>query len=133
MWRFLQIGWQVLWGIAEVLIVLVVLNTIKDNNTAQIIAVLGLIYATMRSVALGNAMGMASMAAATDFQFDELKRRIDALQAAGALEVEVERPDKTRWLNRQFIDSAIKGVVIGLIYLICLFQFFSRLAASSAG
>jgi hypothetical protein len=139
MWRFFQIAWRITWGLIEVAIVFSVLITIKNNDTALIISALGLIYATIRSISLINGMAALRVAAAYELKFYELRRLVHDLatmQASlandlWALELKdekIERPDVEALVNKAFVDWSIAGVFVCLIYLICLYQFFSRLS-----
>ncbi|HEY3641286.1 MAG TPA: hypothetical protein VGL31_09330, partial [Xanthobacteraceae bacterium] len=77
MWRSLKITWLIACRVIEIAIVLYVLNAISDRNTALIVGVLGLLYATIRSIGLGLAMAAVQIGAAVDLQFYQLTRLLD--------------------------------------------------------
>jgi hypothetical protein len=77
MWRALQLTWRIIWGTIELAIVVYVLSSIRDRSTGLIVGVLGLIYATMRSLfliqGLSLSMALMHMGAALDREIYELK------------------------------------------------------------
>ncbi len=131
--RFFQIARRIIWGVVEVVIVLSVLNTITNNDTALTVSVLGLIYATVRSTALGSDWGRFQMALAYDVQFYDLKRRLQNLTAKienAQPDLVLDRldpPDTEALLSKGYINFAITGFFIAAVYFVCLYQFFSRL------
>jgi hypothetical protein len=70
----LKIGWTVVRGILELAIMVYVLGAILDPGDAIIVAVLGIIYATIRSAALFHYFTITQMAGASDLQSLEQKR-----------------------------------------------------------
>src|SRR5262245_22278416 len=125
MWRFLQIAWRIVWGLIELAIVLTVLGTIKNNDTALIISALGLIYATIRSIALNNGLTIVKMAVVYDNQFFELRRLVHQLAKTQASVTDdrwfqelsnetIERPDHEAVLSKAYVDLGITGVFIFL-------------------
>ena len=72
--RVLQIGWMIVRGIAELAIMVYVLSAISEPNINLIVAVLGIIYATVRSAALYLRLTISGLAWASDRQFLEHKR-----------------------------------------------------------
>jgi len=139
MWRFLQIAWRIIWGLIEVGIVLSVLNSITNKDTALIVSALGLVYATIRSIALNNGFATLRMAGAYDNQIYEIRRVVHRLAKTQASVTDdqwfaelnnesIERPDLETLLSKAYVDVAIAGVFIFLIYIVCLYQFFSRLS-----
>jgi hypothetical protein len=137
MWRALKIIWRIVWGTVELAIVLYVLNAITDRNTGLIVGVLGLIYATMRSLflTLSLSLGMALMHMGTtlDREIYELKYIVRTLWQEEHRDVELtelERPDTAdaeTARTRAYVDASIASVFIALLYLICLLQVFSKL------
>jgi hypothetical protein len=139
MGRFLQIAWRIIWGLIELAIVVSVLNTITNKDTALIVSTLGLIYATIRSIALNNGLAAVKMAVVFDNQIFEIRRLVHQLAKTQASVTDdrwfaelssekIERPDPEAVLSRAYVDLGIAGVFIFLIYLACLYQFFSRLS-----
>jgi hypothetical protein len=139
MWRSLQIAWRIIWGLIEFGIVISVLNTIKNKDTALIISTLGLIYATIRSLGLNTGLMNLRMAATYDFQLNEIKRLVHRLAKTQASVTDdqwfqelsnekIEQPDAEALMSKAYVDVSIAGVFIFLIYLACLYQFFSRLS-----
>jgi hypothetical protein len=71
----LQIGWTVLRGLLELAIMLYVLGSILDPETNLIVAILAIIYATIRSASLFQYFTITQMAWASDRQSLEFAPR----------------------------------------------------------
>ena len=71
----LQIGWAVVRGILELAIMVYVLTSILDSQDTIIVAVLGIIYATIRGAALFQHLTITQMAWAGDRQ--SLEQRLE--------------------------------------------------------
>ena len=65
-WNVLKISWTVARGILELTIMVYVLGAILDPAATVIVAVLGIIYATIRSAALFQYFTVTQMAWASD-------------------------------------------------------------------
>jgi len=65
-WNVLKISWTVARGILELTIMVYVLGAILDPADTVIVAVLGIIYATIRSAALFQYFTITQMAWASD-------------------------------------------------------------------
>jgi hypothetical protein len=65
-WNVLKISWTVARGILELTIMVYVLGAILDPADTVIVAVLGIIYATIRSAALFQYFTVTQMAWASD-------------------------------------------------------------------
>jgi hypothetical protein len=85
-----------------------------------IVGVLGLLYATIRSMGLGQAMAAIQFVAAHDVQFNRLQR----LLIADAVD---PGPANNKALTRMYVDLGIAGMFVALLYVICLFRVFTKL------
>src|SRR5262249_21363557 len=81
--NLLKIGWTVIRGVIELAIMLYVLGAILDPADTVVVAVLGIIYATIRSAALFQYFTMTQMAWASDVQSLE-HRRLSSAHSKGA-------------------------------------------------
>jgi hypothetical protein len=79
MWRALKIAWRIVWGTVELAIVVYVLSAINDRNTGPIVGILGLIYATIRSLFLSVGMAFVHLGTGLDREVYELKRLLRSL------------------------------------------------------
>jgi hypothetical protein len=120
-WNVLKIGWTVARGILELAIMVYVLGAILDPADTVIVAVLGIIYATIRSAALFQYFTITQMAWASDRHSLEQKRLGEDANVDG------EIADTDASMSRILINSYIAGAFIALQYLVCLIYIFSRL------
>jgi hypothetical protein len=118
--KVLKIGWTVVRGILELAIMVYVLGAILDPGDTVIVAVLGIIYATIRSTALFQYFTITQMAWASDRQ--SLEQLLGEDPNVGS---EIANADAS--MSRILINSYIAGAFIALQYLVCLIYIFSKL------
>jgi hypothetical protein len=118
MWRAFKIAWRIAWGTVELVIVVYVLDAIKDRQTGLIVGVLGLIYVTIRVMFLNQANVFMGLANGLEQRFYELERLWDPQKQQPA-------PDPA--MGRFYVDLSIALVFLALVYLVCLLQVFSKL------
>jgi hypothetical protein len=116
----LKLGWTVVRGILELAIMLYVLAAILDPETTIIVAVLGIIYAAIRSAALFQHFTIAQMAWAGDHQSLEQRLGKDP-----NIDREIANTDAT--MSRILLNAYIAGTFIALQYVVCLIYIFSSL------
>ena len=116
----LQIGWTVGRGILELAIMVYVLSSMLDPSDIVIVAVLGVIYATIRSTALFQHFTITQMAWAGDRQ--SLERRLEKDPNVGT---EIANTDVT--MSRILLNCYIAGMFIALQYCVCLTYIFLKL------
>jgi len=116
----LQIGWTVVRGIFELAIMVYVLRSMLEPADTVIVAVLGIIYATIRSAALFQHFTMTQMAWAGDRQ--SLEQRL-----AENLSVDGEIANTDATMSRILLNCYIAGTFIALQYLVCLTYIFLTL------
>jgi hypothetical protein len=116
----LQIGWTVARGILELAILVYVLMSMLDPADSIIVAVLGIIYATIRSTALFQHFTITQMAWAGDRQ--SLEQR---LERDPNIDSEIVNTDST--MSRVLLNCYIAGAFIALQYLVCLTYIFLKL------
>src|SRR5262249_23573142 len=116
----LQIGWTVVRGILELAIMVYVLGSILDPADTIIVAVLGIIYATIRSTALFQHFTITQMAWASERQ--SLEQR---LGENPSVDSEIANIDAT--MSRIRLNCYIAGMFIAFQYLVCLTYIFLKL------
>ena len=121
--RIAEISWITVRGIAELAIMVYVLNAISDPNINLIAALFGIIYASIRNAALFLHLLIARLAWSGDIQFLEHKR----VWADQAADIETETADTDTSMSRILVNYYIAGTFIGLQYLVCLLYVFSNL------
>jgi hypothetical protein len=120
--RIAQISWITVRGIAELAIMVYVLNAISDPSINLIVALLGIIYASIRNATLFLHLLIARLAWSGDIQFLEHKR----VWADQAADIDTETADTDTSMSRVLVNYYIAGTFIGLQYL-CLLYVFSNL------
>jgi hypothetical protein len=116
----LKVGWTVVRGFLELAIMVYVLTSILDSEDTIIVAVLGIIYATIRSAALFQHFTITQMAWAGDRQ--SLEQR---LEGDPNVDSEIANTDAT--MSRILLNCYISGTFIALQYLVCLTYIFLKL------
>jgi hypothetical protein len=116
----LQIGWTVVRGILELAILIYVLMSMLDPADSIIVAVLGIIYATIRSAALFQHFTITQMAWAGDRQ--SLEQR---LGEHPSVDREIANTDAT--LSRILLNCYIAGTFIAFQYVVSLTYIFLKL------
>ena len=109
----LQIGWTVVRGLLELAIMVYVLMSMLDPADTIIVAVLGIIFATIRSTALFQYFTITEMAWASDRQ--SLEQRLGENPSADS---EIANTDAT--MSRILLNCYIVGTFIAFQYLVCL-------------
>ena len=116
----LQIGWTVVRGILELAIMAYILRSMLEPADTVIVAVLGIMYATIRSTALFQHFTMTQMAWAGDRQ--SLEQRLGE-----NLSVDSEIANTDATMSRILLNCYIAGTFIALQYLVCLTYIFLKL------
>ncbi|HMF22541.1 MAG TPA: hypothetical protein VKG24_10490 [Pseudolabrys sp.] len=119
--NILKTVWTVARGIIELAIMVYVLGAILDPADTIIVAVLGIIYAAIRSAALFQYFTITQMAWASDRQSLEQGR----LGEDPNVDREIANTDAS--MSRILINCYIAGAFIALQYLVCLIYIFSKL------
>ena len=105
---------------AEVAIMVYVLMSVIDPADTIIVAVLGIIYATIRSTALFQHFTNTEMAWASDRLSLELR-----LGENPSVHSEIANTDAT--MSRILLNCYIAGTFIALQYLVCLTYIFLKM------
>jgi len=116
----LRIGWTAVRGILELAIMVYVLRSMLEPADTVIVAVLGIIYATIRSTALFQHFTMTQMAWVGDRQ--SLEQRLGE-----NLSVDSEIANTDATMSRILLNCYIAGTFIALQYLVCLTYIFLTL------
>jgi hypothetical protein len=117
--RWLSYVWKVLENLFYILVVVVVLLNIREPQQKEIMAVLGLIYTTIRSIASGQALSVISMVHVLDKKIDHIQYQVDPAFKKPDYQV----TDDALSLAKVKIYIDMSG--LSIISLICLFAFFT--------
>jgi hypothetical protein len=116
--------WRVLTNIFYVAVVLYVFDALHGRPEAITVAVLGLVYATIRSVAIGQAIGLSNALKIIEVDLVRIRELLNDEHA------------QTRWrsaqedaktLEQTRIKLYIDGFFLSIVSLICLFVLYSAL------
>jgi hypothetical protein len=118
--NILQFGWMVVRGILELAIMVYVLGSILDPADTIIVAVLGIIYATIRSTALFQHFTITQMAWASERQSLEQRLGQDPNLVS-------ELANTDAMISRIRLNCYIAGTFIAFQYLVCLTYIFLKL------
>lgn len=117
--RWLGYIWRVAFNLFYLLVVVVVLFDIRDPSEKAIISVLGLLYVTIRSIAISQGLATAGIISAFQRQIDQIQFRVD-----GTFEMP-DRSEELSYVETVRIKIYIDGVFLSIIGLVCLFAFFT--------
>jgi hypothetical protein len=112
--KWLGYGWRVLANLFYLVVVVAVLAGIRDPGEKSIIAVLGLIYVTVRSTAIGQGLGSMASAASLQQQLDQIRYRVD-----GAFGLP-DRSEENTAMNTARAKLLIDAFFLGIVSLVCL-------------
>src|SRR6476646_2228398 len=76
--RWLGYAWRVIVNLFYLLVVIGVLIGISNPMEKSVVSVLGILYVAIRSVGIGNAMGMGIMAMSLQDQMDRFRYQMDS-------------------------------------------------------
>lgn len=116
---WLGYAWKVLVNIFYCLVVLVVLFSSSDPFRREVFAVLGLIYTTMRSVAISQAITFAKVSYGLEKKIDHISYQVDST---------FEKPDYVEandLLKRVEAKLYIDIFGLAVISLLCFAAFFT--------
>lgn len=120
--KWLRYTWRLLLNLFYSVVISFVFMSIHNDQTQITVAIGGLLWVAIRSSAIGQWFGTSLTLSALAKELDEINRRlkgqlIDKASFAQADEV----------LMYHQVKMMIDGCFLGLISLICLFQFFTAL------
>jgi predicted RND superfamily exporter protein len=100
-----------------------VLASIRDPKTAGIVAVLGLIYATVRTIGIGISQSLLNVALVLDREIKDIKYKMGYDREAHSEEdiSAIQKLSTKYWIN---------VVSVAAIYLLCLLYALDRLSTS---
>jgi hypothetical protein len=116
--------WWVLINIFYIAIILYVFDKLHGQTEVITVAVLGLIYVTIRSIAIGQAMGLANALKIIEADLIRVRELLGDEYAGGRSEAAKEDSEAlSRVRNKVYID----GFFLWIVGLICLLVLFSKL------
>jgi len=118
--------WRVLVNLFYVAIVLYVFAKLQGrHDTIILVAVLGLIYVTIRSIAIGQGHGLIGMAKSLTV---DLMRIRELLRDEFIEDRRLSFKDDVEVADRLIIKAYIDGFFLGIVSLICLVVLFAELS-----
>jgi hypothetical protein len=120
MWAVFKFAWRVISNLLQILIVLYVFSRLSARFEIIIVAILGLIYVTIRGVAFGIWYMLVNIAYGANNDFIFIRKHI----GDDVTEREEEAKTAHGQATQTFYKNAIDGVALSIISLICLYQLF---------
>jgi hypothetical protein len=120
---FLGYVWRIVSNVIQLLVVLYVFSKLKGGFDVIVIAVLGLIYTTLRTMGWALGMTFAKLGQGLSDEFIRLRR----LLGDQTEEAEVELSEHVKLLRRQLAKSYIDLVFVAIISLYCIYQLLNIL------
>jgi len=120
--KWLKYTWRVLLNLFSLVVISFVFMSIHNAQTQITVSIGGLLWVAIRSSAMGQGLYSTIAMSAMAKELDEIKRRLKGEpidRAAYAHSDEV--------MSYHQIKMMIDGTFLGIISLICLFQFFTAL------
>jgi hypothetical protein len=119
--------WRVLVNLFYVAIILYVFEKLNGRHeTTVLVAVLGLIYVTIRSIAIAQGHGLIEI---TKGLRGELLRVRELLHDESIEDHKRELTEAFEVVDRAMIKGYIDGFFLGIVSLICLFVLFSEFSS----
>ena len=115
--RWLRYGWHIAVNCFALFIVISVLDKFYNRSEGVIVAILGLIYVSIRQVGIGMGFAYGHSLSHLNKQFVRIRERLnDPPSDAERKEMKTLDESQTRGLGRMIIDS----VFLAIIFLLCL-------------
>jgi hypothetical protein len=114
MMRFLRYAWGALINLVAVLVVLIVFSRFHEPFEITTIAILGMLYVTVRSIGIGSAIYRMDFGKAVQVEFNDLRE----LQGLDPRDMQAAEETMRPLRGRLWIDVAFLTV----IQLICMFK-----------
>jgi hypothetical protein len=121
--KWLGYAWSVVANVFYVLVVVYIFSRINDQKLTVIVAVLGLIYVAIRSVAIGQALTFFPLLVAANKSLDELR----AVSGLPQQHQKAEYQAAASKIKKESVKLHIDGLFLGVIGLICFGSLWSAL------
>jgi hypothetical protein len=123
-WLVLGYTGRVVSNILQILVILYLFAHLGSGFQKVIVAILGLIYVTIRTIAIGNVHLLSFIAGAVSKEFLQVYRLLgeDISERTTAMRETDEKMQTV--INKLYID----GSFLSLVSLICLYQLYTNLS-----
>ena len=123
MWTGLGYAWRVVSNLLQVLIVLYIFSRLDVRFEIIVVAILGLIYVTIRTISLNTAYLLTNIVVFAEKDFVFIRKNLGDDVSAREKEDSVAENKLPQMMFRVAID----GVGLSLIGIVCLYQLFNAL------
>jgi hypothetical protein len=114
---FLGYVWRVVFNLIQLLVVLYILDKVKGDFQVIVVAVLGIIYATIRTIGFGLALSFINTGQALEREFKRLRHLLnDQLIEEDEVELVEQKTQAKRLIAKSYIDM----VSVSIIWLFCV-------------
>lgn len=122
MYAFVYV-WRIAVNIFNIIVVLYVFSKLDTRDERLYVSILGLLYVAIRSIGFGLATGVLPGLIAVGHQVDRIRELTDT-----SFLVTVEEHEKIeKALSRNMWRTAIEGIGLTIVSLICLLALFNAL------
>lgn len=121
---FLKYAWWISECVLQLAIILFVFSHLTGGTETVVAAILGLLYVTIRSMAIGQSLAFAHFALAADREFIRIREMIG--EDRGIIQ---ERVEENKRLESKVITggTVITGIFLALVSVICLVVMFKTI------
>jgi hypothetical protein len=116
--------WRIATNVIQLLIVLYVFYYLNERFEIIVIAVLGLIYTVIRSIAWGLLITFNNLAQQLEREFLNLQR---LLGDHSAEERATEAREQAKLVDRAIMKTYIDGFFISVTWIVCLYELLANL------
>ena len=115
--------WRIAMNLIMLAIVVGILSRVHDRFETIVVAILGLLYVTIRTIAFGQALMFTQLAIGIDSDFSRIRRLLgDESVDEHQKEVTELKANFDRRMGRAYVDIFF----LAIISLICLYQLISQ-------
>jgi len=130
--HWVRYAWGVVVGLFNLVVILWVFSQVYEPRDKLIVAILGLIYTTMRSIALHQALYFTTQLTSIHLRLAVIERAT-GIKAPDLIDDDDDEMAETqvnaeRMLRRSHARLYIDAVFIALAYLVCLYVVFTSLS-----
>jgi hypothetical protein len=124
-WIWWTYIWRVLVNIFYLLVTLYVFSRLHERLETIVVACFGMIYVTVRSIGLGQAISQIAVVQMIDGEFSTIKKLIRPYEDEDTSWIQEEKEEAQSVIRATRVKLYIEWFFLGLISLLCLYVFFN--------
>jgi hypothetical protein len=115
--KFLKYAWWIGECVIQLAIILFVFSHLTGGTETVVVAILGLLYVTTRSMAIGQGVALAHFALAADREFIQIREMLGEDHGVIQERVEANKRHESKVITG---NTVITGIFLALVGVICL-------------